>query len=688
MNTLKINGTTLTGIYVDAAVSFNKPAKRVSEYSIPGRNGNLVIDEGTFDNVLISYPVYEKNTFPTEFDNLVNWLASLEGYQRIECSNDPQHYRLGRFVVPETPTAKRLNKDGYYTLVFDCKPQRYLLTGEVDTEYDANPSTEYQGAIAEIEAIAQDVISDLNVAITPVQSGSGDPYPAGGGKNKINAPDTTLSSVGYVFNLTGLNLPAGIYTLSLNKSVSSTPSFAVSGPNGDYINTTIAFPYTFEVTGVITSMRLYSSAGTYTNIQLEAGSTATAYAPYSNIRPITGWTGAKVYRTGVNVWDEEWEVGGYSSSTGDKSPNNNTIRSKNYISCQPNTDYYFYNGKSGIGQGWYVFYYDASKTYVGNSGGWSVNGVKTTPTKAHYMTFQSNSAYGTTYNNDISINYPSTDHDYHAYNGNTYLTDWTSEAGTVYGGTLDVKTGELTVTHGYASIDGTENIQWSALQPSNTNYKAFYISKSAWASRFGGSPKNVSAGGTLNAICNEFQVLPQVYATNISASGVYGWTDNSAAMLIVPPSGVTSGFNTWLQSNPFAICYELATPTTVQLTAEEVSLLVGTNNIWADCGDVDVVVISPITLTNPTYFTSKPRIRVYGAGTFTVGDISITVAAHTQPYIDIDSETETCEYNGTNMSSYVTLSSNDFPVFKAGANYVVMGSGITKLVITPRWWIL
>ena len=33
-----------------------------------------------------------------------------------------------------------------------------------------------------------------------------------------------------------------------------------------------------------------------------------------NVRPISGWTGLNVYRMGVNVWDEEWEVGGINTN--------------------------------------------------------------------------------------------------------------------------------------------------------------------------------------------------------------------------------------------------------------------------------------------------------------------------------------------------------------------------------------
>ena len=67
------------------------------------------------------------------------------------------------------------------------------------------------------------------------------------------------------------------------------------------------------------------------------------------------------------------------------------------------------------------------------------------------MRFGLSSTYGTTYNNDISINYPSTDHDYHAYNGTTHTTTLPS---TTYGGTLDVVSGTFKPAPYYASYNG------------------------------------------------------------------------------------------------------------------------------------------------------------------------------------------------------------------------------------------
>jgi hypothetical protein len=62
------------------------------------------------------------------------------------------------------------------------------------------------------------------------------------------------------------------------------------------------------------------------------------------------------------------------------------------------------------------------------------------------------SSQGSVYNNDISINYPSTDTSYHAFVGQSITIEIGS---TVYGGEYDARTGVLTVTHGYiASYNG------------------------------------------------------------------------------------------------------------------------------------------------------------------------------------------------------------------------------------------
>lgn len=137
-NTLSINGTALAGIYVDASISFNKPAKDLETFRIPGRNGALVIDNGTWDNVIIPYPCYTKNT--ATFESIINQLGALSGYQKIECSNDTDHFRMGVPIIPPTPTIRRRNTEAWFDLAFNCKPQRFLTSGETIVTKNASGS--------------------------------------------------------------------------------------------------------------------------------------------------------------------------------------------------------------------------------------------------------------------------------------------------------------------------------------------------------------------------------------------------------------------------------------------------------------------------------------------------------------------------------------------------------------------
>ena len=150
----------------------------------------------------------------------------------------------------------------------------------------------------------------------------------------------------------------------------------------------------------------------------------------------------------------------------------------------------------------------------------------------------------------------------------------------------------------------------------------------------------------------------------------------------------TDTFKTWLNSNPTQLLYPLATPTTVQLTPTEVEAILNSqNNVWADTGNVTVTVTSGTLFNNPSPFNAKPLIRVYGIGTFRINDNVVTIASHDKPYIDIDCELQECYYEGDNMSAYVSFSENDYPVLVPDDNYVLM-VGVTKLDVTPRWWIL
>lgn len=284
-----------------------------------------------------------------------------------------------------------------------------------------------------------------------------------------------------------------------------------------------------------------------------------------NVRPISGWTEVTVFDTGVNVWDEEWEVGLISAATGQNETNSNYSRTKNYCKVVPDTNYYIKNTPSPL----YLREYGANKEYI-RYAQIAGNNEITIPSDVYYIRFCWD---GTTYNNDISINYPSTDHEYHAFNPNSSTTT-TSLGRTVYGGTVDVVSGVLTVTHAIVDL-GT--LLWSRKTDG-----VFY----SWGLQ--NLVKAISNTTiTANGVCSALQMG--------SYNAVYNNATLDNAIAVGADSQLGAHCSNYTTAADFKsamqgvqLCYELATPQTYQLTPQTINTLSGVNNVWADSGDCSI----------------------------------------------------------------------------------------------------
>lgn len=139
MQTLSIGGLDIYeefGVYIDTSLTFNKPKKDVEIISIPGRDGALIVDYGTFQNIILTVPCFIHGDFDTKFNGLMNTLGAIRNYVPLRFSNDPDHTRQGYPLMTQAPTVKRINEDGWFDLQFNCEPYRYLRSGEriVDIE--------------------------------------------------------------------------------------------------------------------------------------------------------------------------------------------------------------------------------------------------------------------------------------------------------------------------------------------------------------------------------------------------------------------------------------------------------------------------------------------------------------------------------------------------------------------------
>lgn len=118
------------GVWISGGGTFNAPARDVETFSIPGRNGDLSRDNGRFSNITVTYPAFISRRFQPRIDGYRAFLSSFVGYQRLEDSYHPDEYRLaifrGGLEVETTPR----NLAGAFEINFDCKPQRFLKSGD------------------------------------------------------------------------------------------------------------------------------------------------------------------------------------------------------------------------------------------------------------------------------------------------------------------------------------------------------------------------------------------------------------------------------------------------------------------------------------------------------------------------------------------------------------------------------
>lgn len=145
-------------------------------------------------------------------------------------------------------------------------------------------------------------IKSLKCSFTPQQSGSGNPYAPGGGKNLFNpeSTDTELSNTTTIYNQNGaksVRIPASegqVYYLSIKETATGVLQLTYVDDSDNILTRTGVYADTYRAIGLeapantaalIASISDWSAVS---EVQLEQGNSATAYAPYSNIRPITG----------------------------------------------------------------------------------------------------------------------------------------------------------------------------------------------------------------------------------------------------------------------------------------------------------------------------------------------------------------------------------------------------------------
>ena len=136
MGIITFNGTSSTAynLNVEICPVYPVPERVIEKVSVLGRNGDLLFDTGAYQNVEQRYQIWfdgRSTSFQEQARAVAMWLYSTKGYCRLEDSYDPDVYRMAT-ISKKTDLKNFMNLMGRGELVFDCKPQRFLKSGETE----------------------------------------------------------------------------------------------------------------------------------------------------------------------------------------------------------------------------------------------------------------------------------------------------------------------------------------------------------------------------------------------------------------------------------------------------------------------------------------------------------------------------------------------------------------------------
>lgn len=115
------------GIYITGAAVYNAPERDVSMVTVPGRSGDLCLDNGRWKNIVVTYPAFTCGDLAEAMRKIrYEFGASAGYYEDLYDSYHPDEYRRAVFAGPIDVEVAPLHAGGSFNLVFNCKPQRYL----------------------------------------------------------------------------------------------------------------------------------------------------------------------------------------------------------------------------------------------------------------------------------------------------------------------------------------------------------------------------------------------------------------------------------------------------------------------------------------------------------------------------------------------------------------------------------
>ncbi len=705
--------------YIAGEGTFNAPERVYTMQNIPGRNGQIALDEGRFENYELKYPAFIFTSAGADFrrkiSDLRNALLSKKGYKRLTDTYHPDEYRLAIYREGLETKPVQYNRAGEFDLVFDCKPQRFLLEGEVPVTYPVQPTdpTTINGEYLTVDNTAGDqIITTLTQKVTPKIDDNGygsvwapgmNPSSVGGLPRSLQTAgtitdngvtwtwisETSYSVEGYA-GTGGANLvsdrtasspdarpiPAGYYRLmAKNRSAqvligpadgsSDMVAHNVGPYESGYYSVTFTVPTGTDYVYILNMHygESYGNNDTYVAPVIVMGS---AYKPYVNQGTFVPVESTELHQTGKNLATVSTIK---SDSQGRVSYTNVAVLPEtgrytiSFVMSQSYDTLFIGSAVSSYGQ------------FPANSGGrktLSFNGTKNGIVRfsANYGAFVADGDVITS----IQVEKASSATDYETYTWRNYPVDITS-VGTSYGGEVNYLAKRYTDGYSLVNLDMSNTITYESSY-SDTNSACFSVVCYMYSNNYTDPVSDIGLVEQPNLLTD---MTVEGFLFNNSENKVYIRLNRSRLS-----DTTAEALRSYLPAT-LVFCAKPRWTTSYPIEVDPIQLFAGLNNFSADGDELTLTYgINLNTITNPTQFPARPLLEITGNGTIGIGEYLITIGG--SPHTVIDCETMEAYDGLTSKNKNVEINKIDFPVLNAGETNIMVGYGISSLVITPRWW--
>lgn len=121
------------GIRVKKANTLSSPTRSIESIEIVGRNGNLHIDNGCYNDRVISFECQiianTKEELTQKATQIFNWLQTNIGYKKLILSDDSNYYYEAIFAN-NIEISRPMIKTGEMQIIFECKPLKKSISGD------------------------------------------------------------------------------------------------------------------------------------------------------------------------------------------------------------------------------------------------------------------------------------------------------------------------------------------------------------------------------------------------------------------------------------------------------------------------------------------------------------------------------------------------------------------------------